>query len=113
MLKRSLLALSIVSALSGCALEGYDGATGATGPAGETGQTGQPGKDLPRELNVEIVGRFNTGIYGKSAAEIVQFHRTSNAVFAINSALNQIEVIPLANLPVAAVGNGVTYNSLS
>lgn len=113
MLKRSLLALSIVSALAGCALEGDDGATGATGPAGETGQTGQPGKDLPRELSVEIVGRFNTGIYGKSAAEIVQFHRTSNAVFAINSALNQIEVIPLANLPVAAVGNGVTDDSLS
>ncbi|HSG50565.1 MAG TPA: choice-of-anchor I family protein, partial [Rheinheimera sp.] len=97
----------------GCALEGDDGATGATGPAGETGQSGQPGKDLPREFNVEIVGRFNTGIYGKSAAEIVQFHRTSKTVFAINSALNQIEVIPLANLPVAAVGNGVTDNSLS
>ena len=113
MLKRSLLALSIVSALSGCALEGDDGATGAAGPAGETGQTGQPGKDLPRELNVEIVGRFNTGIYGKSAAEIVQFHRTSKAVFAVNSALNQIEVIPLANLPVAAVGNGITDDSLS
>ena len=113
MLKRSLLALSIVSALAGCALEGDDGATGATGPAGETGQTGQPGKDLPRELSVEIVGRFNTGIYGKSAAEIVQFHRTSQSVFAINAALNQIEVIPLANLPVAAVGNGVTDDSLS
>jgi len=110
MLKRSLLAFSIVASLAGCTLDGDEGATGATG---ETGQTGQPGKDLPRELSVDIVGRFNTGIYGKSAAEIVQFHRSSQSVFAINAALNQIEVIPLSSLPLAAVGNGVTDDSLS
>lgn len=112
MLKRSLLALSIVSILSGCALEGDDGAAGATGPTGQTGQTGQPGKDLPRELNIDVVGRFNTGIYGKSAAEIVQFHKASNSAFAINAAENRIEVISLANLPIAAVGNGITDDSL-
>lgn len=116
MLKRSLLALSIVTILSGCSLEGDDGApgaTGATGPTGQTGQTGQAGKNLPRELNIEVVGRFNTGIYGKSAAEIVQFHKSSNSAFAINAADNQIEVIALANLPIAAVGNGITDDSLS
>ena len=116
MLKRSLLALSIIAVLSGCSLDGDDGAVGATGPAGPTGnsgQTGQPGKNLPRELNIEVVGRFNTGIYGKSAAEIVQFHKASNSVFAINAAENRIEVIPLANLPIAAVGNGITDDSLS
>lgn len=113
MLKRSLLALSVVSILSGCSLDGDDGAVGATGPAGQTGQTGQPGKDLPRALNIEVVGRFTTGIYGKSAAEIVQFHQASNSAFAINAAENRIEVIALANLPVAAVGNGITDDSLS
>lgn len=116
MLKHSLLALSIVTVLAGCSLDGDDGATGptgATGPSGETGQSGQPGKDLPRELNIEVVGRFNTGIYGKSAAEIVQFHKASDSAFAINAALNQIEVIKLANLPVAGVGNGITDDSLS
>ena len=113
MLKRSLLALSVVSILSGCSLDGDDGAVGATGPAGQTGQTGQPGKDLPRALNIEVVGRFTTGIYGKSAAEIVQFHQASHSAFAINAAENRIEVIALANLPVAAVGNGITDDSLS
>ncbi|GAB60015.1 choice-of-anchor I family protein [Rheinheimera nanhaiensis] len=113
MLKRSLLALSLVSILSGCSLDGDDGAAGATGPAGESGQAGQPGKDLPRELNIEVVGRFTTGIYGKSAAEIVQFHKASNSAFAINAAENRIEVIALANLPIAAVGNGITDDSLS
>lgn len=110
MLKRSLLALSLVSILSGCSLDGDDGAVGATGPAG---QTGQPGKDLPRALNIEVIGRFTTGIYGKSAAEIVQFHKASNSAFAINAAENRIEVIALANLPIAAVGNGITDDSLS
>ncbi|GAB2926922.1 choice-of-anchor I family protein [Rheinheimera gaetbuli] len=116
MLKRSLLALSIITVLSGCSLDGDDGAVGATGPAGPTGnsgQTGQPGKNLPRELNIEVVGRFNTGIYGKSAAEIVQFHKASNSAFAVNAAENRIEVISLANLPIAAVGNGITDDSLS
>ncbi|NRQ41839.1 alkaline phosphatase [Rheinheimera sp. YQF-2] len=110
MLKRSLLALSIITILSGCSLDGDDGAAGATGPAGDAGQ---PGKSVPRELSIEVVGRFNTGIYGKSAAEIVQFHKASNSAFAINAADNQIEVIALANLPVAAVGNGITDDSLS
>src|SRR5690606_10173363 len=109
MLKRSLLALSIIAILSGCSLDGDDGAAGATGPAGDAGQ---PGKNLPRELSIEVVGRFNTAIYGKSAAEIVQFHKASNSAFAINAADNQIEVIALANLPVAAVGNGITDDSL-
>ena len=113
MLKRSLLALSIVAILSGCSLDGDDGAQGAAGPSGETGQPGQPGKDLPRALNIDVVGRFTTGIYGKSAAEIVQFHKTSNSAFAINAAENRIEVISLANLPITAVGNGITDDSLS
>jgi hypothetical protein len=110
MLKRSLLALSIITILSGCSLDGDDGAAGATGPAGDAGQ---PGKNVPRELSIEVVGRFNTGIYGKSAAEIVQFHKASNSAFAINAADNQIEVIALANLPITAVGNGITDDSLS
>lgn len=116
MLKRSLLTLSIITILAGCSLDGDDGAAGAAGPAGPTGGTGpsgQPGKNLPRDLNIEVVGRFNTGVYGKSAAEIVQFHKTSNSAFAINAAANQIEVINLTNLPVAAVGNGITDDSLT
>ncbi|HEX5792745.1 MAG TPA: choice-of-anchor I family protein, partial [Rheinheimera sp.] len=113
MMKRSLLALTVLAALSGCSLDGDDGAQGPVGEVGAPGESGQDGKDLPRELNIAVVGRFNTGIYGKAAAEIVQFHKASNSAFAINAAENQIEVIALANLPVAAVGDGITDNSLS
>ena len=116
MIKRSLLALTVLAALSGCSLDGEDGAPGVAGPVGGVGTpgaNGQDGQSLPRELNVEIVGRFNTGIYGKSAAEIVQFHKASNSAFAVNAAENRIEVIALTNLPIAAVGSPVNDDSLS
>ncbi|MFQ3265024.1 MAG: hypothetical protein ACI9U5_000893, partial [Colwellia sp.] len=96
------MALSMV--LSGCVIDGDDGEQGINGTQGSPGIVGSDGidgsdgKSLSRALNVEVVGRFATGIYGKSAAEIVQFHKTSNAAFAINGASNQIEVISLSNL---------------
>ena len=122
MLKRTLMTISLLAALSGCVLEGDDGADGATGPAGSNGQDGADGadgadgsngQDAPRDLSIEVVGRFNTGIYGRAAAEIVQFHKNSASVFAVNSAENKIEVIKLTNLPAAGVGNGITDNSLT
>lgn len=115
-LKHSLLTLTLLSVLAGCSLDGEDGNQGPAGTPGQNGapgQDGNAGKDLPRDLNIEVVGRFNTGIYGRSAAEIVQFHAASKAAFAINAADNQIEVISLASLPTAAVGSPVTDNSLS
>ncbi|WP_342804766.1 choice-of-anchor I family protein [Alteromonas sp. M12] len=121
-LKLGLVALAVVTALGGCTLDGddgQDGATGAQGIAGTDGTDGTNGVDgqsLPRELAIEVVGRFSAGgveIYGKSAAEIVQFHATSQSAFAINAALNQVEVISLSNIPTAAVGNPITDTSLT
>ncbi|GAB2689583.1 choice-of-anchor I family protein [Aliiglaciecola aliphaticivorans] len=118
-LKLGLVALAVVTALSGCTLDGDDGQDGATGAAGVDGIDGIDGADgqsLPRELAIEVVGRFSAGgeeIYGKSAAEIVQFHEASQSAFAINAALNQVEVISLTNIPTAAVGNPITDTSLT
>ncbi|WP_088329136.1 choice-of-anchor I family protein [Lacimicrobium sp. SS2-24] len=117
--KHSLLALSLMTVLGGCALEGDDGEQGAQGPSGQQGPTGEQGpagetgKGLPRDLRIDVVGRFATGVYGKSAAEIVQFHRTSSSAFAINADANQIEVISLAAIPTSAVGNPLNDESLS
>ncbi len=112
-IKKSLLALTITASLSACQFEGKDG---QNGESGNNGNNGENGKNLPRELQIEVVGRFSAGgseIYGKSAAEIVQFHKASNAAFAINGALNQIEVISLTSIPATAVGNGITDQSLN
>ena len=108
--KVGVLALALSMALTGCVSDGDDGEQGAPGVVGSDGIDG---KSLPRALNVEVVGRFATGIYGKSAAEIVQFHKISNSVFAINGAANQIEVISLANLSTTQVGNPIADESLA
>lgn len=117
--KLGLLTVALSMGLSGCNFDGdngeqgVDGAQGIPGVVGTDGTNGTDGKSLPRALNVEVVGRFATGIYGKSAAEIVQFHKNSNSAFAINGAANQIEVINLANLSTTEVGDPVADESLS
>lgn len=115
-LKRTIIAIALVSALSACQLDGDDGTPGETGSTGPQGSQGAAGKNSIRNVHVEVVGRFSAGgsdIAGKSAAEIVQFHQASNSAFAINSAKNQIEVINLGNLPTTEVGNPVNDKSLS
>lgn len=111
--KQGILALTLTALLAGCSSDGNDGAQGEQGVAGATGQNGQAGKDALRELDIQVVGRFASGIYGKSAAEIVQFHKASASIFAINAANNQLEVIRIAGLPTAAVANPISDNSLS
>ncbi|MFT5997347.1 MAG: hypothetical protein ACI9RV_002958 [Glaciecola sp.] len=117
--KVGLLTIALSIGLTGCNIDGdngedgVDGEQGIQGVVGTVGTVGSDGKSLPRALNVEVVGRFATGIYGKSAAEIVQFHKASNSAFAINSASNQIEVISLTNLSTTEVGNPVADESLS
>jgi hypothetical protein len=114
--KAGVLALAISLGLTACNIGGDDGDTGRNGIQGEqgvSGDSGSDGKSLPRSLNIEVVGRFATGIYGKSAAEIVQFHKSSNSAFAINGATNQIEVISLTNLSTVQVGNPVSDESLT
>ena len=69
--KIGLLTIALSVGLTGCNLDGNNGEQGVDGVQGIQGAVGTDGKNLPRALNVEIVGRFATGIYGKSAAEIV------------------------------------------
>lgn len=125
--KYGLLALFVSVALTACdgddGTDGVDGAAGAQGPQGEQGPAGDAGADAVRDIQLEVVGRFNTtdlanfnaedNFYGKSAAEIVQYHSTSQSAFAQNGAENRIEVISLANLPTTPVANPVSDDSLS
>lgn len=129
--KHTLLAMSLAAAITGLTAcdDGNDGAMGPQGltdPQGEQGAqgvAGQDGKDSPRNLTLEVVGRFSANdldsfdsennLFGKSAAEIVQFHRASNSAFAVNGAENQIEVISLAELPTEAVVSPMTDHSLT
>lgn len=115
-IKKTMIAISLVSALTACQFDGDNGAQGEVGSIGPQGNQGATGENAIRNVRVEVVGRFSAGgseIAGKSAAEIVQFHQASNSAFAVNSANNQIEVINLTNLPATEVGNPVIDTSLS
>lgn len=118
-IKKTIITLSIISALSACQFdgdEGVQGSSGIQGTQGEQGIQGNIGESAPQNVRVEVVGRFSAGgseIAGKSAAEIVQFHQSSNSAFAVNSATNQIEVIDLSSIPTTEVGNPVADTSLS
>jgi len=118
-IKKSIIALSIISILSACQFDGDDGIqgeTGASGTQGIQGEAGIAGENTVPNVSVEVVGRFSAGgseIAGKSAAEIVQFHQASKSAFAINSANNQIEVINLTSIPATEVGHPVTDTSLT
>jgi DNA-binding beta-propeller fold protein YncE len=111
-IKKTIISISILSALSSCQ---FDGDNGVQGEVGITGSQGIQGESATRNVRVEVVGRFSAGsaLVGKSAAEIVQFHQASNSAFAVNSANNQIEVISLSNLPTTEVGSPITDTSLS
>lgn len=113
--KTTLIAAGLAASLLGCADDGRNGVDGIDGIDGVDGTDGTPGidgQDAPKGLAIEVVGRFATGVYGKSAAEIVQFHQASQSVLAINAASNQIEVISLANLPSEKVNDSKSDNSL-
>jgi len=115
-IKKTAIALSIISLLSACQFDGEHGDIGVAGSQGIQGEQGQTGQNAVQSVRVEVVGRFSAGgsdIAGRSAAEIVQFHQASNSAFAVNSALNQIEVISLNNLPTTEVGSPITDTSLS
>ena len=115
-LHKTIIAISLASALSACQFDGDSGEKGDIGNTGPQGVQGSAGKDSIRNVSVEVVGRFSAGgsdIAGKSAAEIVQFHQGSNSAFAVNSAKNQIEVISLSNIPTTEVGSPITDTSLS
>ena len=118
-IKKTIIALTIISSLSACQFDGDDGnqgEVGVPGTQGIQGEQGNAGESAVQNVRVEIVGRFSAGgseLAGKSAAEIVQFHHASNSAFAVNSATNQIEVINLNNLPTTEVGSPVTDTSLS
>ena len=120
--------LIIMLALAGCGSDGTDGkngvdgvngtngtngANGNNGVDGSNGSNGTDGLNAPRQLQFDVVGRFATGVYGKSAAEIVQYHKASQRAFAINGANNHLESISLSSLPTSAVTNAFSDNSLS
>lgn len=111
----SAIAISITALLSGCSLDGDDGATGpagVAGPQGEQGVQGDAGVDASRSISLSLVGRALIEAE-EGSAEIIQYHASSQTIYATWTAQNKVAMIPLANIGVDALNNTFTADTLS
>ncbi|HCH00360.1 MAG TPA: alkaline phosphatase [Vibrio sp.] len=63
-------------------------------------------------LTMDLVGRYQTGIYGEAGAEIVDYHQSTQSAYVVNGAKNRIDIIKLDNLSSEAIKNAYTANTL-
>lgn len=112
MLRRTILALSILSVLTGCSIDGDDGVNGVQGEAGAQGTPGingvdgingtdgidgNDGVDANSSLNINLVGRAVLNAQSpEGAAEIVAYQKSKKWIYAINSSGNAavVNIIP-------------------
>jgi len=118
--KHSLLALSIMTLLSACSLEGDDGKQGAVGQDGSNGvdgTNGSDGADAPTSLAVSLIGRSVLNAEDpEGAAEIVGFQASKNWIYAVNSSVSPavVEVIDATTIDrdaLTADAEGVISNT--
>lgn len=109
MLKRSLIALSLISILTGCSLDGDDGQDGTQGIQGEqgtAGQNGTNGTNANSALNISLVGRAVLNAQSpEGAAEIVAYQASKKWIYAINSSGDDavVNIIPADTFDTAAL----------
>ena len=118
MLKRSLLAISLLCALTGCSLDGDDGVTGPQGEQGAAGVDGQNGvdggdgangengQDANRLLDINLVGRAVLNAQSpEGAAEIVAYQASKKWIYAINSSgdVAVVNILPAQSFDSAAM----------
>ena len=86
----TMAAIFFGGALTGC--EGDDGKDGARGPAGDTGPAGPAGTGEVL-LDLNVIGRYSSGIFDDSAAEIVAYDSSSARLFVVNAAAVSVDVL--------------------
>ncbi|MCL1037609.1 choice-of-anchor I family protein [Shewanella submarina] len=67
------------------------------------------------ELNAQLIGRYQSGEYGTSAAEIVAYHPASRRIFVVNAASGQLDILNAEVLANAAVAddNGIDLDNIN
>lgn len=80
----TMLASTIL--LSACS--GDDGSTGPQGPEGPQGENA-----TDTTIALSLLGRYSTGQFDESAAEIVEFDAATRRVFVVNAQSGQVDVL--------------------
>ncbi|MEQ9397250.1 choice-of-anchor I family protein [Haliea sp.] len=87
--------LSLPLVLAGC--EGDDGNDGAAGPAGAPGTPGAPGQDATAStIALSFLGRYETGEFDESAAEIVDYDPATRQVFVVNAKSGRLDILDIS-----------------
>ncbi|CAM3125757.1 choice-of-anchor I family protein [Pseudoalteromonas distincta] len=106
MFKKSIIALSLISVLTGCSLDGDDGQNGSQGLQGEQGASGINGINANSVLNISLVGRGVLNAQSpEGAAEIVAYQASKKWIYAINSSGDDavINILPADTFDTAAL----------
>ncbi|MEM5510743.1 choice-of-anchor I family protein [Pseudoalteromonas sp. AS71] len=109
MFKKSIIALSLVSVLTGCSLDGDDGQNGSQGLQGEQGTPGTNGLNginANSALNINLVGRGVLNAQSpEGAAEIVAYQASKKWIYAINSSGDDavVNILPADTFDSAAL----------
>ncbi|OKY27325.1 choice-of-anchor I family protein [Thalassotalea sp. PP2-459] len=120
-LKKLSIASILLTLLAACnGDDGQDGTTGTAGPQGEQGlpgQDGQNGESGNLSLSATLVARAVLSAESpEGAAEIVQYHASSQHIYAINSSGNTatVDILSLSDADPAALSTnaeGVITNT--
>lgn len=97
--QRLLLSLALLGSLALAGCEGDDGDDGAQGPAGPSGSAGADGSDsTDTSISLRFLGRYATGTFDESAAEIVDYDPATEQAFVVNANSGQIDVIDISSV---------------
>lgn len=106
MLNKSIIALSLLSLLTGCSLDGDDGQDGVQGVQGTAGNNGENGTNANSALNINLIGRALLNAQSpEGAAEIVAYQASKKWIYAINSSGDEavVNIIPADTFDTAAL----------
>ena len=106
MLNKSIIALSLLSLLTGCSLDGDDGQDGVQGVQGTAGNNGENGTNENSVLNINLIGRAVLNAQSpEGAAEIVAYQASKKWIYAINSSGDEavVNIIPADTFDTAAL----------
>ena len=97
------LTVTAVFGLSACSDDGKDGAAGADGVNGVNGVDGADGVNaVDTSVTLALLGRYQSGSFDESAAEIVDYDATLQRAYVVNAQSGGIDVLDASapNLPI-------------
>lgn len=93
MFKHSLIALSLLSLLTGCSLDGDDGATGSQGQQGVAGQDGNDGQNGTNGSDGQDGANGQDGTNGTNANSMLEISLVGRAVLNAESPEGAAEIV--------------------